>query len=64
MDVRNRDATLEFLSNHVKTDMLMKHLFSVEAVIPIGAIRPRRQPFPDHRMGKTRTMASLSRSRF
>ena len=38
MDVMNRDETLEFLSHHVKTDMLMKHLLSVEAVIPIGAI--------------------------
>ena len=26
MDVMNRDETLEFLSPHVKTNMLMKHL--------------------------------------
>ena len=31
MDVMNRDETLEFLSHHVKTEMLMKHLYSVEA---------------------------------
>lgn len=31
MDVMDRTQTLEFLSQHVKTDMLMKHLFSVEA---------------------------------
>ena len=31
MDVMNREQTLEFLSHHVKTEMLMKHLFSVEA---------------------------------
>jgi len=30
MNVMNRGETLEFLSHHVKTDMLMKHLFSVE----------------------------------
>ncbi len=31
MDLLNRDNTLEFLGRHVKTDMLMKHLLSVEA---------------------------------
>ena len=31
MDVMNRDNTLEFLGRHVKTDMLMKHLLTVEA---------------------------------
>ncbi len=31
MDLLNRDNTLEFLGHHVKTDMLMKHLLSVEA---------------------------------
>ena len=31
MDMMNRDSTLEFLGQHVKTDMLMKHLLSVEA---------------------------------
>ena len=31
MDVMDREHTLEFLSQHVKTDMLMKHLLSVEA---------------------------------
>lgn len=31
MDVMNRDNTIEFLNAHVKTDMLMKHLLSVEA---------------------------------
>ena len=31
MDVIKRENTLEFLGQHVKTDMLMKHLLSVEA---------------------------------
>ena len=31
MDVMNRDNTIEFLGCHVKTDMLMKHLLTVEA---------------------------------
>ena len=31
MDVMNRDNTIEFLGSHVKTDMLMKHLLTVEA---------------------------------
>ena len=31
MDVMDRDQTIEFLHNHVKTEMLMKHLYSVEA---------------------------------
>ena len=29
MDVMSRDQTLEFLKLHVKTDMLMKHLYTV-----------------------------------
>ena len=31
MDVMDRDQTMEFLRQHVKTEMLMKHLLSVEA---------------------------------
>ena len=31
MDVMARNQTIEFLQAHVKTDMLMKHLLSVEA---------------------------------
>ena len=31
MDVMNRDRTIEFLGQHVKTEMLMKHLYTVEA---------------------------------
>ena len=31
MDMMNRDSTLEFLSRHVQTDVLMKHLLTVEA---------------------------------
>ena len=31
MDVMNRDNAIEFLGRHVKTDMLMKHLLTVEA---------------------------------
>ena len=31
MDVMDRDLTIDFLRSHVKTDMLMKHLLSVEA---------------------------------
>ena len=31
MDVMDREQTIEFLSRHVKTEMLMKHLLSVEA---------------------------------
>ena len=31
MDVMDREQTIEFLHRHVKTEMLMKHLFSVEA---------------------------------
>jgi len=33
MDVMNREHTLEFLSQHVKTEVLMKHLFAVEAAM-------------------------------
>ena len=43
MDVMNRDETLEFLSRHVKTDMLMKHLLSVEASM-IGYARKFGEP--------------------
>ena len=31
MDVMSREQILEFLQNHVKTDMLMKHLCAVES---------------------------------
>ena len=31
MNVMDRDQTLDFLGRHVKTEMLMKHLLSVEA---------------------------------
>ena len=31
MDVMSRDQTIEFLHDHVKTEMLMRHLLSVEA---------------------------------
>ena len=31
MDGMNRDRTIEFLGQHVKTEMLMKHLYTVEA---------------------------------
>ena len=31
--IMDRDQTLEFLGQHVKTDMLMKHLYSVEAAM-------------------------------
>lgn len=31
MDMMNRDNTLEFLNRHVQTDVLMKHLLTVEA---------------------------------
>ena len=31
MDTMNRDNTLDFLSRHVQTDVLMKHLLTVEA---------------------------------
>ena len=33
MDIMDREHTLEFLRQHVKTDMLMKHLFTVEAAM-------------------------------
>ena len=33
MDVIDRDQTIEFLHQHVKTEMLMKHLFTVEAAM-------------------------------
>ena len=32
MDVMSREQTLEFLNNHVKTEMLMKHLYAVDTV--------------------------------
>ena len=31
MDVMDREQTIEFLGRHMKTEMLMKHLLSVEA---------------------------------
>ena len=31
MDMMDRESTLDFLNRHVKTDVLMKHLLSVEA---------------------------------
>jgi putative nucleotidyltransferase with HDIG domain len=33
MDVMDRDRTLDFLRQHVKTEMLMKHLLAVEAAM-------------------------------
>jgi len=33
MDTMDRDRTIEFLREHVKTEMLMKHLFTVEAAM-------------------------------
>ena len=33
MDVMDRDNTVAFLRQHVKTEMLMKHLFTVEAAM-------------------------------
>ena len=33
MDVMEREQTLEFLREHVKTEMLMKHLLTVEAAM-------------------------------
>ena len=33
MEVMNRDSTIEFLRQHVKTEMLMKHLYTVEAAM-------------------------------
>ena len=35
MNVMDRDQTLEFLGRHVKTEMLMKHLLSVNTVYTI-----------------------------
>ena len=32
MDVMSRQQTLEFLNAHVKTEMLMKHLYAVDTV--------------------------------
>ena len=43
MDTMSREQTLEFLSHHVKTDMLMKHLLSVEASM-IGYARKFGEP--------------------
>jgi putative nucleotidyltransferase with HDIG domain len=39
VDVMNRDHTLEFLRQHVRTDMLMKHLVGVEAAMRAYARR-------------------------
>lgn len=33
MDMMDRDRTIEFLREHVKTEMLMKHLFTVESAM-------------------------------
>ena len=33
MEVMSRDSTIEFLRQHVKTEMLMKHLYTVEAAM-------------------------------
>ena len=33
MDVMDRERTIEFLRQHVKTEMLMKHLYTVEAAM-------------------------------
>ncbi len=33
MDEMSRDSTIEFLRQHVKTEMLMKHLYTVEAAM-------------------------------
>ena len=33
MDVMDRDRTIEFLRQHVKTEMLMKHLYTLEAAM-------------------------------
>ncbi len=33
MEVMSRDSTIEFLQQHVKTEMLMKHLYTVEAAM-------------------------------
>ncbi len=33
MDVMDRDQTIDFLRGHVKTEMLMKHLLTVEAAM-------------------------------
>ena len=43
MNVMDREQTLEFLSHHVKTDMLMKHLLTVEASM-IGYARKFGEP--------------------
>jgi predicted hydrolase (HD superfamily) len=32
MDIMSRKQTLEFLKTHVKTEMLMKHLYAVDTV--------------------------------
>ena len=36
MNVMDREQALQYLSQHVKTEVLMKHLFAVDVVIPIG----------------------------
>lgn len=38
-DVMNRDHTLDFLSRHIKTDMLLKHLLTVEAAMRGYAVK-------------------------
>ncbi len=32
MDVMSREQTLDFLKIHVKTEMLMKHIYAVDTV--------------------------------
>ena len=44
MDVMDREHTIEFLHKHVKTDMLMKHLFTVEAAMRGYAASTARIP--------------------
>ncbi|MBM3941869.1 MAG: HDIG domain-containing protein [SAR202 cluster bacterium] len=44
----DRDQTLEFIRRHVKTDMLMKHLFTVEAAMRGYA---RKHGEDEHRWG-------------
>ena len=39
MEVMNREHTLEFLRRYVKTDMLLKHLLTVEAVMRGYAVK-------------------------
>jgi hypothetical protein len=38
MDMMDRGRKIEFLRQHVKTEMLIKHLYAVEAVLTIMTI--------------------------